>query len=99
MNGWSAWTCFPNWVQGWTIGYYDKDTQTEDFQKAMLEITKLLIPVKDSYPFLIETPFENLLQTIKDALDPNGIMNPGAWFMISGAQARLLDALPFPDEM
>lgn len=99
MNGWSAWTCFPNWVQGWTIGYYNKDTQTEDFQKAMLEITKLLIPVKDSYPFLIEPPFENLLQKIKDCLDPNGIMNPGAWFMISGAQARLLEALPLPDEM
>lgn len=98
LNGWSGWTCFPNWVQGWTIGCYDKDTQTEGFQKAMFEITKKILTVPDSYPFLIKPPFENLLQTIKDALDPNGIMNPGAWFMISGAQARMLEAIPLPDE-
>lgn len=99
LNGWSGWTCFPNWVQGWTIGCYDKETQTEDFQKAMFEITKRILTIPDSYPFLIKPPFENLLQTIKDALDPNGIMNPGAWFMISGAQARMLEAIPLPDDV
>lgn len=98
LNGWSGWTCFPNWVQGWTIGCYDKDTQTVEFQQAMFEITKKILTVPDSYPFLIKPPFENLLQTIKDALDPNGIMNPGAWFMISGAQARMLEAIPLPEE-
>jgi glycolate oxidase len=98
LNGWSAWTCFPNWVQGWTIGCYDADTQTDDFQKAMFEITKKCLSVPDSYPFTIRPPFENLLQKIKDALDPNGIMNPGAWFMISGGQARLLEAIPLPEE-
>ena len=94
MNGWSAWTCFPNWVQGWTIGYYDPNTQLEDFNKAMFEITKKNLTVPDSYPFTIRPPFENLLQTIKDAIDPNGIMNPGAWFQVSGAQARVVEAIP-----
>jgi FAD/FMN-containing dehydrogenase len=98
MNGWICWTCFPNWVQGWTIGCYDADTEREAFQMAMLEITKKIIEIPDCYPFTIRPPFENLLQTIKDALDPNGIMNPSGWFMISGAQARLVEALDVPGQ-
>ncbi|MCL1896989.1 MAG: hypothetical protein FWG03_10650 [Clostridiales bacterium] len=39
-NGWSCWTCYPNWVQGWTIGYYDYDTQMDDYNMAMFEILK-----------------------------------------------------------
>lgn len=98
VNGWSAWTCWPNWVQGWTIGYYNFDTQLEDFNKAMFEITKKNLEVPDSYPFTIRPSFEDLLQKIKNAIDPNGIMNPGAWFNISGAQARFIEAIPLQDE-
>jgi len=94
VNGWSAWTCWPNWVQGWTIGYYNFDTQLGDFQKAMFEVTKQCLHIPNSYPYLVKPPVENFLQTIKDAIDPNGIMNPGAWFQISGAQARMLEAIP-----
>jgi FAD/FMN-containing dehydrogenase len=95
-NGWSCWTCYPNWVQGWTIGYYDYDTQMDDFNMAMFEIQKQTLSIKDSFPYTFTEPFENLLQKIKDCLDPNGIMNPGGWFMVSGAQFRLLDAIDLP---
>ncbi|MCL2757575.1 MAG: FAD-binding oxidoreductase [Coriobacteriia bacterium] len=95
-NGWSCWTCYPNWVQGWTIGYYDYDTQMEAYNMAMFEIQKLTMPIKDSYPFTFEEPFENFVQKIKDCLDPNGIMNPNSWFMLSGAQSRLLEAIELP---
>ena len=98
VNGWSAWTCWPNWVQGWTIGYYNIDTQFNEFQQAMFEITKKCLDIPDSYPYTIRPPFEDLLQLIKDSIDPNGIMNPGAWFQISGAQARMLEAIPLPVE-
>ena len=97
-NGWSCWTCYPNWVQGWTIGYYDYDTQMEDYNMAMFEIQKMLLPVKDSFPYTFTEPFENLLQRIKDCLDPKGIMNPNAWFMVSGAQSRLLEAVELPGD-
>lgn len=95
-NGWSCWTCYPNWVQGWTIGYYDYDTQMDAFNMAMFEIQKHGITVKDSFPYTYTEPFENLLQQIKDCLDPNEIMNPNAWFMASGAQWRMLEVLELP---
>jgi FAD/FMN-containing dehydrogenase len=95
-NGWSCWTCYPNWVQGWTIGYYDYDTQMEAYNTAMFEIQKQALSIKNSFPYTFTEPFENFVQRVKDALDPNGIMNPGAWFMVSGAQFRLLEAIDLP---
>ncbi|MCL1896988.1 MAG: hypothetical protein FWG03_10645 [Clostridiales bacterium] len=58
----------------------------------------MLLPVKDSFPYTFTEPFENLLQRIKDCLDPKGIMNPNAWFMVSGAQSRLLEAVELPGD-
>jgi FAD/FMN-containing dehydrogenase len=95
-NGWSCWTCYPNWVQGWTIGYYDYDTQMDDYNAAMFEIQKLGLYVKDSFPYTLKEPFEDFIQKIKDCLDPNEIMNPGSWGMLSGAQFRLLEAIDLP---
>jgi len=95
-NGWSCWTCYPNWVQGWTIGYYDYDTQMEAFNMAMFEIQKQTLPLKDSYPYTLTEPFEELIQKVKDCLDPNGIMNPNTWFNLSGGQARMLEAIDLP---
>lgn len=97
-NGWSAWTCWPNWVQGWTIGYYNSDTELDKFQMAMLEITKKTQEIPDSYPYTIRPPFEGLLSKVKNALDPSGIMNPGGWFLISGAQAKMVESIPLPGE-
>jgi FAD/FMN-containing dehydrogenase len=96
-NGWSCWTCYPNWVQGWTIGYYDYDTQMDAYNAAMFEIQKQTLAVRNSFPYTFTEPFEEFIQKIKDALDPNGIMNPGAWFMVSGAQFRMLEAIDLSD--
>jgi FAD/FMN-containing dehydrogenase len=97
LNGWSCWTCYPNWVQGWTIGCYNADTQVDDFNKAMFEITKKLQSIPDCFPYTISPAYENLLQTVKDALDPKGILNPCGWFMVSGAQARMVETMPLPE--
>ena len=95
-NGWSCWTCYPNWVQGWTIGYYDYEKQMDACQTAAFEIMKNGISIKDSFPYTFTEPFENFIQKIKDCLDPLGIMNPNAWFMASGAQFRMIDAIDLP---
>jgi FAD/FMN-containing dehydrogenase len=95
-NGWSCWTCYPNWVQGWTIGYYDYDTQMDDYNAAMFEIQKKGLTIKDSFPYTFHESFEEYIQRIKDCLDPNGIMNPNAWFMVSGSSSRLVDAIELP---
>jgi len=95
-NGWSCWTCYPNWVQGWTIGYYDYDTQMQAFNRAMFEISRLSLDIKDSEPYTLKEPYEDFIQKIKDCLDPKGIMNPDAWFKICGAQFRVLEAMDPP---
>ena len=95
-NGWSCWTCYPNWVQGWTIGYYDYDTQMDDFNMAMFEIQKQGLEIPNTFPYLFTEPYENFIQRFKDCVDPKGIMNPNAWFMESGAQWRMLDAIELP---
>jgi len=97
-NGFSCWTCYPNWCQGWTIGYYDYDTDMDKFNTAMFEIQKLGLSLKDSFPYTFPEPYENFIQQIKDCLDPNGIMNPGSWAMLSGAAFRMVEAIDLPDE-
>ena len=63
----------------------------------MFEISKLNLPVKDSEPYTFKEPYEDFIQKIKDCLDPKGIMNPDAWFKVSGAQFRVLEAMDLPD--
>jgi len=95
-NGWSCWTCYPNWNQGWTIGYYDYETQFDDYQMAMFEINKKGLLIENSFPYTFHESYEEYIQKIKDCLDPAGIMNPNGWFMVSGAQYRLVEALEIP---
>ena len=97
-NGWSCWTCYPNWCQGWTIGYYDYETDMDNFNAAMFEIQKMGLEIKDCFPYTFPETYENFIQKIKDCLDPNQIMNPGSWFMLSGASSRLVDAIDMSDE-
>jgi len=70
-NGWSCWTCYPNWVQGWTIGYYDYDTDMDSFNAAMFEINKLGLDTPDCFPYLFPEPYEEFIQRVKDFFDPN----------------------------
>jgi len=97
-NGWSCWTCYPNWNQGWTIGSYDYDTQFDDYQMAMFEINKKGLLIPNSFPYTFHESYEEYIQRMKDCLDPAGIMNPNGWFMVSGAQYRLVDAIELLDE-
>lgn len=93
-NGWSCWTCYPNWVQGWTIGGYDYGTQMDAYNRAMVRIQKYSYAIPDSYPFIMTEQFEDFEQKVKDWIDPNGIMNPNSWFLLCDAQTRMVDSLP-----
>ena len=65
----------------------------------MFRIQKLTYDIPDSYPFYFTEQFEEFSQKVKDWIDPNGIMNPNSWFMLSGAQSRMVESIPIDVQM